>query len=323
MLLSIFSILSTQAHASLIVNGQQEYGFPSVVSLGAEFGDNAFSACTGNVITPKLVLTAAHCSGDLPMEAVLSFGKACFGNSVSDYEHSLAFENLWVHPDYRELGTEGVFDWGEYDVSILELAEESPVEPSPILLYPIEETDVGARLTSVGFGITSANSNVSGQKRSAELVLSGIDSMFTIVYNSDNVDDANICSGDSGGPQFGYDFNSGIAVQWAVHSWGDQNCTSQSGSTRIDVVREWILDHVEDVHGTRDICEANGWYDDGVCVDLLGYCEMEDPDCIIPEPEDEKKGGCQSVSYEIQKEPFDSLGLLSILLLLVHIRRKN
>ena len=80
---------------------------------------------------------------------------------------------------------------------------------------------------------------------------------------------------------------------------------------------------MEDVHGTRDICEANGWYDDGVCVDLLGYCEMEDPDCIIPEPEDEKKGGCQSVSYEIQKEPFDSLGLLSILLLLVHIRRKN
>ena len=85
-------------------------------------------------------------------------------------------------------------------MSILELAEESPVEPSPILLYPIEETD-GARLTSVGFGITSANSNVSGQKRSGELVLSGIDSMFTLVYNSDNVDDANICSGDSGGPQ--------------------------------------------------------------------------------------------------------------------------
>ena len=49
----IFSIFFTQAQASLIVNGQQEYGFPSVVSLGAEFGDNAFSACTGNVITPN------------------------------------------------------------------------------------------------------------------------------------------------------------------------------------------------------------------------------------------------------------------------------
>ena len=74
MLLSIFSS-SLHKHICFIVNGQQEYGFPSVVSLGAEFGDNAFSACTGNVITPKLVLTAAHCSGDLPMEAVLSFGK--------------------------------------------------------------------------------------------------------------------------------------------------------------------------------------------------------------------------------------------------------
>ena len=77
----IFFIYVQNAQASLIVNGSPEYGFPSVVSLGAEFGDNAFSACTGNLITPKLILTAAHCSGDLPMEAVLSLGKAFFGHS--------------------------------------------------------------------------------------------------------------------------------------------------------------------------------------------------------------------------------------------------
>ena len=310
-----FYILVSSSEAALIVNGQPEYGFPSVVSLGAEFGDNVFSACTGNVITPRLIITAAHCSGDLPMEAVLSFGKAFFGQDVRNYDHSLPFENLWVHPEYRELGTESVFDWGQYDVSVLELTEDAPVEASPILLYPLDSEDVGARMTSVGFGITSANSNVSGEKRSAELILSGIDSMFTIVYNSDNGDDANICSGDSGGPQFGYDVVTGSPVQWAVHSWGDQNCTSQSGSTRIDVVREWILDYVEEVHGTRDICEANGWYDDGVCVDLTGYCELEDQDCIVAEELDEKRGGCQSI-------PTTSYLLLLIGYLLAVIRRQ-
>ena len=214
-------IVFQEVHASLIVNGQAEYGFPSVVSLGAEFGENAFSACTGHLITPKLILTAAHCSGDLPMEAVLSFGKAFFGHSVSAYDAALTFENLWVHPEYIELGSEGFLDWGQYDVSLLELSEEAPVSPSPLLLYPLDSEDIGAPLTSVGFGITSANSSAGGQKRSANLILSGIDDMFTIVYNSDNPDDANICSGDSGGPQFGYDENTGEAVQWAVHSWGD------------------------------------------------------------------------------------------------------
>ena len=42
------------------------------------------------------------------------------------------------------------------------------------------------------------------------------------------------------------------------------------------------LFYVEDVHGTRDICEINGLYSDGVCT-LLPDCLQEDPQCIVEE----------------------------------------
>ena len=44
-----------------IVNGQLEPDFPATVGLGAEFGQYTFSACTGTLITPRIILSAAHC----------------------------------------------------------------------------------------------------------------------------------------------------------------------------------------------------------------------------------------------------------------------
>ena len=66
-----------------IVNGDLEEDFPTVVALGAEFNGTAFSACTGNLITPRIVLTAAHCGGDLPLELVIQFGSAFWGSDVT------------------------------------------------------------------------------------------------------------------------------------------------------------------------------------------------------------------------------------------------
>jgi MYXO-CTERM domain-containing protein len=278
MLLLSASLLSnaliSKGHASPIINGAEEDGFPSAVAIGAIFGDNAFSACTGNLITPKIVLTAAHCGAEVPLDIVVSMGLAFFGTEVTDPDHTMGFVDLQVHPDYEELDG---WDMGANDVAVLVLQDVAPVEPTWFRRTEVSEDEIGNPLMSVGFGIRNTSTQASGVKHSVEFALSDLDEMFLIV-DSPASTDGQICSGDSGGPQFFTDLHEeGRWVQGAIHSWGDQNCEWQSGSTRTDLVADWILDQIEAVHGSRDVCEINGWYGDGICDP---YCDEPDGDCI-------------------------------------------
>jgi secreted trypsin-like serine protease len=252
-----------------IINGVVERDYPSTVGLGAA----GFTICTGNLITPRVVLTAAHCQADLPLDLLVAFGVAIVGTEASDPKHELALSAASIHPDYRELS--GAF-LGENDVGVAILEEDAPDDVPPVWIRtaPFTRRDiVGETVTSVGFGLTETNE--SGVKHSAPLVVSDLDPMFLISESAGNEDGANICSGDSGGPQFHE--RDGIVEQVAVHSWGDLNCRYNSGSTRTDVVADWILAQVEDVHGTTDFCEITGKYGDGACDPT---CERTDPDCV-------------------------------------------
>lgn len=313
--------LTNLVMANQIVNGNIEVDFPATVALGADLGAYSFSACTGTLITPRIILSAAHCGADLPPELIVQAGKAFFGPSIWEAEQIIGFQEVLIHPDYEELQSNILStNLGANDVSLLILNEDVDVKPVLFVQEPLDESWIGRDILSVGYGITGADMNDSGTKRSAALRISSIDEMFVQSENADNDADANICSGDSGGSQLYFDDLKGEWVLLAVHSWGDQNCTSVSGSTRTDVVDDWVLQNIEVIHGSADICLINGYYDDDVCTDW-DICRGVDPACI----EESKKSGCQHVatsspiSWQICWQMFAILGWLSIRRQKVHL----
>lgn len=292
-----------------IVNGVVETGFPATASLA--FG--TIHVCSASLITPRILLSAAHC-GDVTIDALKGLGRVHFGSETAASDVEQRVLDVYVHPDYEPLSEPdavGFQTLGQYDLALVVMWEEVDIEPVWIRTEPMSENlfvTERPELVSVGFGITGPEANDAGLKRSATLTVDEIDEMWVYSSSETNENEAGICSGDSGGPQY-HIREDGSLEQWAVHSWGDERCTTQSGSNRIDIAADWVMDTIEAVHGTRDLCAVNRRYGDGVCdVD----CPEPDVDCEVEEP-----GG-----LACSVGPAGSLGLL-LLLPLLGLRRRD
>ena len=258
-----------------ILGGQPDGADAAVVALFvvSANGPQDDSECTGTVVSPHVVLTAAHCLAPEvagPIDHVSIF----LGNDSND-PTELNDPSLYV--DVAETHFDPDFDAnaGTHDVGAVVAASSLP--PAPIALNHdgLGKGDVGSAVHVAGYGESSGGDMTTGGARLA------IDAkIFSVDDEHLGLDDV-ICFGDSGGPTFLE--KNGATVVAGIHSFGPPgNCVGIGEDTRVDKYTGFV-DPIIDAADPGFLpggCNTSGGSGDPV-FGMLALCAML---CLRPWP---------------------------------------
>lgn len=213
--------------------------------------------CTGTVIAPRVVLTAAHCG--IGARNYWEY-EVHFGSDLRAAGKRVPVVDALVHPEF-------VAATFANDLALLALRDESPVPPRPMRTTPIDAAEVGGDVRVVGFGQTAAAADDAGTRRQGITKLSAITPMEIELAGGASQP----CSYDSGGPAF--TTVAGIEVLTGVTSRGDSACMEYSKEIRVDAYAGFINDYLSKARpGARAIgerCLYDGHCASGSCLSAV------------------------------------------------------
>lgn len=231
--------------------------FPSLSYIEAVEGKGGFS-CTGTVVAPRVILTAAHCVESLEKGTITQPSKYALTTGVADPRSADQSNVFHVVANHVFPG----FDPGivHGDAAILVLDRPTTAPPIPLAgagdaaLY-----EGGAEAQLAGWGLTRGNARETPphlratttivkppsfcKQKTSPFYKPYLPTAQACVLSSDRKSGG--CFGDSGGPAIGKRAD-GSAVQFGITSTGGPECSTKIPTvlTRVDFVSTWVSEWI-------------------------------------------------------------------------------
>jgi secreted trypsin-like serine protease len=222
---------------SAIIGGTLDTADPGVVLLFAQVpGAQSGSLCTAEIVSPHVVITAAHCVS--PSE--VGQGAQFVVYPGNDFNQATQAELLPV----KETHFNPLFDSNNLDagndigVAIL----QNPIATPPLTMNraPLTTAMQGQPVRFVGYGLSDAQQQTgAGVKRTTTTTLTDFTSV--LVHFTDGTHET--CNGDSGGPAF-MTFNGQEEIV-GLTSFGDVNCDQGGYDTRLDAMVSFVDPYIQ------------------------------------------------------------------------------
>jgi len=237
-----------------IVGGTPTEEWPAVGLYLMDGG--AHGLCTGTLVQPGFVLTAAHCAVGAGPDDLFMIGHDAWAQFGNQY-HTVA--SAHIHPDYTG------DSWNFHDIAVLRLDE--PVEDVdwiPVNTTRFDHTWEDRWFHYVGFGSDSYYGGPgSGIKRETDLQLTEYYLEIFMTWTQGT----NTCTGDSGGPALvdldGHWYVAGVnSTVWAT-SEGADSCAGGATDIRVDHELDFLEEFFDPYETPYPDPEPEGDDDDG------------------------------------------------------------